>query len=386
MHALWNFLTSLRLTVVLLLLAICLVFVGTVAQADEGLYAAQERYFKHWIVVGTTLWGWHLPWFVWPGGYTIGFALLANLISAHIKRFKWSWSKIGIHLTHVGIVILLVGQLATDMMQVETRMSFAEGETAQYLQHHRDYELAFATEAGEGKEEVVAIPQAFLEERGEITHPKLPFTVRVKDFHVNAEVRQRAPMVDKGEPPATQGVGVQATLVPLPEAKDMDRKNLAAATVEIVEGGKSLGTWLVSPFVRSQEIEVAGKTWTATLRDERTYLPFSFKLLKATHKKYAGSDMPKDFRSRVLIDNPQTHENREVEISMNDPLRYQGRAFFQYQMSKDEFDRAPGTSTLQVVRNPSWLAPYIGCIVVSVGLMWQFLYHLTGFINKRRNA
>lgn len=385
MHALWKFLTSLRLTVVLLVLAIILVFVGTVAQADEGLYNAQERYFKHWIVVGATMWGNHVP-IILPGGYTLGFALLINLVAAHIKRFKWGASKIGIHLTHLGIIILLVGQLATDMLQVETRMSFKEGEAAQYLLHHRDYELVFATDAADGKEEVVAIPQAILAERGEITHPKLPFTVRVKEFHLNADVRARAPMQDKGEPPATQGIGAQATLLPMPENKDMDRKNLPAVAFELVEGGKSLGTWLVSPFIRDQNIEVAGKTFRTVLRDERTYLPYSFKLLQATHKKYAGSDTPKDFRSRVLIENPQTHENREVEISMNNPLRYQGLAFFQYQMSKDEFDRMPGSSTLQVVRNPSWLAPYIGCIVVSIGMLWQFLHHLTSFITRRRTA
>lgn len=385
MHALWKFLTSLRLTVVLLSLSIVLVFVGTVAQADEGLYNAQERYFKHWIVVGATMWGHHVP-IILPGGYTLGVALLVNLVAAHIKRFKWSASKVGIHLTHLGIIILLVGQLATDMMQVETRMGFREGEAARYLLHHRDFELAFATDAADGQEEVVAIPQSILEERGEIVHPKLPFTVRVKDFHLNADVRQRAPMMDKGEPPATQGIGAQATLVPLPENKDMDRKNLPAASIELVEGGKSLGTWLVTPFIRTQDVEAGGKTFRTTLRDERTYLPFSFKLLKATHKKYAGSDTPKDFRSRVLIENPQTHENREVEVSMNNPLRYQGLAFFQYQMSKDEFDRAPGSSTLQVVRNPSWLAPYIGCIVVAVGMCWQFLHHLTAFITKRRTV
>src|SRR2546429_2523828 len=47
-----RFFTSLRLTVVLLAFGIVLVFVGTVAQADEGLYNAQARYFKHWFVRG----------------------------------------------------------------------------------------------------------------------------------------------------------------------------------------------------------------------------------------------------------------------------------------------------------------------------------------------
>ena len=45
-----EFFTSLKLTVVLLAFAIILVFVGTLAQADEGLYGAQAHYFKQWLV------------------------------------------------------------------------------------------------------------------------------------------------------------------------------------------------------------------------------------------------------------------------------------------------------------------------------------------------
>ena len=54
---LFRFFSSLRLTVVLLAFGIVLVFVGTVAQADEGLYNAQSRYFKHWFVQGITMSG-----------------------------------------------------------------------------------------------------------------------------------------------------------------------------------------------------------------------------------------------------------------------------------------------------------------------------------------
>ena len=55
------------------------------------------------------------------------------------------------------------------------------------------------------------------------------------------------------------------------------------------------------------------------------------KLLKTTHEVYAGTDIPKDFRSRLLIDNPAKGEQRETEIFMNAPLRYEGLTFFQYQ-------------------------------------------------------
>ncbi len=49
--------TSLRLTVILLAFAILLVFVGTLAQVDEGLYNAQARYFRQWIIFGLDLFG-----------------------------------------------------------------------------------------------------------------------------------------------------------------------------------------------------------------------------------------------------------------------------------------------------------------------------------------
>jgi hypothetical protein len=37
-----------------------------------------------------------------------------------------------------------------------------------------------------------------------------------------------------------------------------------------------------------------------------------------------------------------------------------------------------------VVRNPGWLTPYIGCALVAAGLVTQFLFHLVGFITKRK--
>jgi hypothetical protein len=45
--------------------------------------------------------------------------------------------------------------------------------------------------------------------------------------------------------------------------------------------------------------------------------------------------------------------------------------------------RAP-SSVLSVVRNPSWLTPYVGCAMVGVGLVVEFLTHLTGFVSKRK--
>ena len=62
-----EFFTSLKLTVVLLAFAIILVFIGTIAQADEGLYGAQAHYFKQWLVIGAHMFGHKIPLLL-PGG------------------------------------------------------------------------------------------------------------------------------------------------------------------------------------------------------------------------------------------------------------------------------------------------------------------------------
>ena len=51
-------------------------------------------------------------------------------------------------------------------------------------------------------------------------------------------------------------------------------------------------------------MEHDGKTWELGLRFQRHYKPYSFTLLNFTHERYPGTDLPKDFRSRVRVVNP----------------------------------------------------------------------------------
>jgi hypothetical protein len=390
----FKFFTSLRLTVVCLGVGILLVFFGTLAQVNEGLYNAQDRWFRSffvwWSPAGAN---WKIPMF--PGGYLVGTVLLANLIAAHVSRFQLSWKKLGIHIIHGGIILLLVGQLATDMLSKEMQMSFAEGESRNFSVDPRSAELVFMTDGPtRDQDKVVAVPDGLMKVGSEIRHPELPVTVRVKEWYVNSDVRQRAPMVDTNPPPATAGHGRSVMLDPYPETKKMDERNLPAAIVELAGPQGSLGTWLLQPKLRDQEVPVGDKVWRMAFRFEREYHPFSVRLEKTTHEIYRGTGtpgrpdtaIPKNFQSRVRIDNPQRRESREVDIYMNNPLRYAGLTFFQYQMGQDEMERNRGTSTLQVVRNPSWITPYVGCVLVGGGMVVQFLSHLIGFIRKRSRS
>jgi hypothetical protein len=415
MERIWKFLSSLKLTVVLLAFGVVLVFVGTVAQADEGLYNAQERYFKHWFVPYFSFFGTKVP-VPLPGGYFLGTALLVNLLAAHYTRFKWGWKKSGIFLTHLGIIMLLVGQLATDLLSRETQMHFAEGQTRYHSESSMDYELAIISDANPETEDVVAIPASLLKSGGEIKNDKLPFTLKVKEFWRNSEPSFRAPMKQNAAPLTTNGVAQSFDFARSPDTKTMEEKNVPTAIIEVVDSKQSYGAWVFSgwsgdeamvngirrSFARQmdeqlanklatqlaaeQAVEVGGKRYAISLRPARFYNQYAMTLLQTTHTVYRGTDTPKDFRSRVRIDNKQTGESREVDIYMNNPLRYQGLTFYQFQMGKDDLDRNRGTSVLQVVRNPGWLTPYFGCILVGLGLVVQFMIHLVGFISKRRTA
>src|SRR5438874_11418679 len=134
-------LTSLKLTIICLAAAMVLILAGTLAQVHLGIHDAQQRYFQSmfvWWPAETA--GFRIP--VFPGGHLIGAVLLINLIAAHAKRFRWAWRKVGIHLTHAGLIIMLAGGLFTDLFAVESHMRLANGETKNYSEDISHDELA----------------------------------------------------------------------------------------------------------------------------------------------------------------------------------------------------------------------------------------------------
>src|ERR1044072_9241274 len=166
---------SLRLTVVLLGLAVVLVFIGTLAQVDQGLYQAQARYFKSFFIYWTPRGG-HFSIPVFPGGYLIGTVLLINLLAAHISRFKYTKKKVGILMVHAGLILLLLGQLLTDVLSKESAMRLAEGEAKNYSQDFRDNELVVIDTSDPQHDRVVSIPESMVAQKKEIHPSELRFT------------------------------------------------------------------------------------------------------------------------------------------------------------------------------------------------------------------
>ncbi len=384
-----RFFTSLRLTVVLLALGLVLVFWGTLAQVHLGLYKAQNEFFRsffiYWQPGGS---GVKIP--IFPGGYLVGGLLLINLLAAHTRYYRPEKRKIGIIFIHLGVVMLLVGQLLTDVLSTESSMHIRVGETANYSAAGRTFELAVVDTGEADTDKVVAIPEHRLQKRGDIVHPELPFTVRIKTFYPNSSLSREG---GEGyqQVKTTAGVGADLWWRELPHETVMDRRDMPSGIIEIVTPQGPLGTYLVSAFLSRdvgpnafewvpQDLTYNGRKYQFGLRLQRFYKPFSVHLIEFKHDKYPGTEIPKNFSSRVRVQRPDTGEDREVLIYMNSPLRYDGETY--YQSGYDPDNRG---TVLQVVRNPGWLTPYFACVIVALGMTIQFFTHLFGFATKRRN-
>jgi hypothetical protein len=368
---------SLRLTVVLLSLSIILIFWATLDQVHLGVWAVQQKFF-HSFLVFVKVGDLQVP--VYPGGYLIGGFLLLNLVSAHAYRFKAGWRKSGIWLTHAGLILLLVGEIVSGLVQEDYQMRLDEGETKNYSESPRLNELAIIDETDPNFDDVVAIPESVLAHGTVLQVPKLPFRVVPRGYYPNStlQMRSQAP----GAPPtiSNMGLGPQIAVSPLDVTYKQDERNVPTAFVELVGTDGSLGIWTVSPLLgMPQRFQVGGRSFKMVMRPTRHYEPYSVTLEKFSHDIYPGTDIPKNFSSRVLLNVPE-NPAREVLIYMNNPLRYSGLTYYQAGYDGEH------TTILQVVRNPSWLAPYIACSAIALGLIIQFLIHLVAFAGKRRRA
>jgi hypothetical protein len=374
--------TSLKLTIVCLAAAMALIFAGTLAQVHLGIHETQHRYFQSWLVWWPAE-GRELRVPIFPGGHLIGAVLLINLIAAHAKRFLWSWRKLGIHLTHAGLIIMLAGGLFTDLFAVESHMRLERGDTKNYSEDQRHTELAVIDTTDNDLDQVTAIPESVLKKNRTIDHWSLPFRIEVRNFYQNSRLQMVSQAGSGARPIANQGPGAMIAVEPVARAIAQDERDVPAAAIEIQpKDGGSLGTWLVSDALGApQGFSCGGRTWQIAMRTARYYKPYSITLQKFTHERYAGTDIPKNFASKVTLIDPERSVSRDVLIYMNHPLRYRGETFYQAGFQQD--DRA---TILQVVHNPSFLAPYVACVIVAAGLLVQFGIHLVGFARKRRTA
>jgi hypothetical protein len=382
--------SSLKLTVGLLALSLGLVFFGTVAQVDFGIWTVVNKYFYSWVAwvpfqlfvrfgqkfldvdPNLTVSG----GFPYPGGWVIGTLLMVNLIAARL-------------------MILLLGEFLSSQFKVEGRMSIDEGKSSSLVIDPTRIELAFVDSSDPMNDKVVVIPKKMLKKGGLISHPDLPVNVEVIQFMNNSDVGP-APRTNN---PATAGMGLRVMARPSDEVSGVDpnqQYDMPSAYVRLIDKAttQELGTFLLStrdvptelrfnpkqPEEINEILELAGRPYEISLRFNHRHLPFSLHLIEFRFDRFVGTQTARNYSSDVRLIDPAEGQNRELRISMNEPLRYRGETF--YQSSFD--DRTEKTTVLQVVRNRAWTMPYLACALVALGLLFHFGLHLNGFLKRRK--
>ncbi|TWT89677.1 Cytochrome c biogenesis protein CcsA [Pseudobythopirellula maris] len=311
----------------------------------------------------------------------------------------------GIVLLHAGVALLMAGELVTGLTADEAQMRIAEGETVNYAYDIRSTELAVVerlsgAENGE-RDRVTVVPEWMLAKAAQseepITHPDLPFAVRVVRFDKNSVLGGvTADVAGTAANPATAGAGLTVGSTPVGSASgvgDGAGINLPSAYIELIdnESGESLGVRLVSASfyklpaggevgLTDQTVETTAGPRELALRFVRHYKPYSLTLTDFRFDRYVGTNTPKNYSSDVVLDDPQRGVDREVKIWMNNPLRYRGDTYYQ-----SGFDNATERATvLQVVSNTGWMIPYVACMLLMLGMLAHFGLTLARFVRRRQ--
>jgi ABC-type transport system involved in cytochrome c biogenesis permease subunit len=350
-------------------------------------------------------------WQLLQGGFA-GLVLVAGCWLVFGKRA-------GVVLLHAGVGLMMFSELLVGTSAIEAQMNIVEGDSVNFVQDIRANELAVIDLSDPHNDTVVAIPQSFLKDGEKIKDEMslLPFDIKVVKYLQNSDLGP----VEKGVPnPATHGAGRElvAKEVEAGVGTSSDGKvDESAVYVEIFKKGtnESLGTYLLSllqsrfsesrersglsdaqlrtrtgPFVLKLSeptiVTVDGKPYQLALRFKRTYKPYSLKLIDVRSDKYLGTETPKDYSSIVHLKmespDPALNVDRDdIRIWMNNPLRFNGETFYQSNVGVDPITREE-TTGLQVVTNTGWMIPYVSCMIVAVGMLFQFSVALLRFLNR----
>jgi len=368
-RAVFLFLSSYGVSIVLLFLLLLLTLFGTLEQMHIGLHEAQKKYFESLFLVHD-FFGIPVPL---PGAYLLMTLLFINLLCGGILRARKEWRRPGMLIAHAGMLFMLLAGAVTYHKADSGHLTLYEGEESNEFQSYYEWEISIA-EAGGGAQLIIPGDDFASLGKGESRSfyaDGLPFELRLSGFEPNAR-----PMNAPNSPDAVDGV------VLVGQPRDVEAEgNVAGAYAEVVEEGSNTAQrgvlWGLAQAPWS--VQAGGSTWTVDLRRKRWQLPFTVELDKFHRDLHPGTMMAANFSSDVTT--TEEGVSRKVEIKMNEPLRDRGYTLFQSGWGPQ--DAGPNErlfSTFSVVRNPADQWPLYACYIVTAGLVMHFLQKLIAHI------
>jgi hypothetical protein len=347
------------LTMVLLALLMLLVFLGTLAQVELGLFQTQQMFFNSLTFLYPVNDFLSIPL---PGVYLLLVLLFVNLVCGGIIRLKYSKRTVGILVVHLGVLALLLSAMVSFHFSSSGFITLKEGESQNYYESWEQWDLLI-TEISDSKTATYRLP--INSENVSVAFTDLlPFELKVSKYVPNASIVR-----SQGDS-SVDGFAIKSE-----KLKSDISLNVPALLVEI--DGKLSIFWggSVIPYV----IMDGDREWQIELVRQRHELPFDLTLDKFSVGFHPNTQNASFFESRVSIDG-----KNETLIQMNEPLRKEGVAIFQasYDVLEESKGKVRFRSTLSTVYNPSDHWPLYACIILGIGLLIHFLPMLISFVKS----
>src|ERR1700680_2020889 len=157
-------------------------------------------------------------------------------------------------------------------------------------------------------DQVISIPDSQLYKGHKIVLPVDSLEVGIDEYFINSALL-RPDQLPSSNYPHLQ-IGPMAVSVQTERTYKENERNMPTAAVSVWQGGKPVGSWsLASGFPRPVNFQAGGKNYQIVLRPKRFYKPFAIQLVQFSHDRYAGTDIAKNFSSRIRLLDPSLHED-----------------------------------------------------------------------------
>ncbi|PZP57383.1 MAG: hypothetical protein DI586_00390 [Micavibrio aeruginosavorus] len=341
-------------------LLMVLLVIGTIAQKELGIYAAQKAYFDSFITfIGP------VPF---PGAATLLIVLFVNMLMKFLLFSEWQMNKAGVILTHFGVLVLLAGGFTTALTTREAYMVIEEGQTTNRIE---DYYQRVLQINKDGKT-VLSIPHQDLKQGLKIENVDIPFKLMIDTYCFNCNIERRNSDLE-----GWKNAGQFMQLVPA-RTLPKNEENLTGIAFTI-SGTSEDGRYVTfDKFPKPPVFNIGAHEYKIEITRQPRELPFSLKLEKFSLATHPGSDTAKAYRSEVRVIDGQ--EEWKYAIEMNEPMRYKGYTLYQ---SSFDLSGNKAFTVLNVVENSGRLFPYIASAIMAAGLVLHML--IAGF-GKRRTS
>lgn len=350
---------SLHLTVAAIMVLAVLVIWGTFYQVDNGIYAAQERFFTAWITMIAGI----IPF---PAVKTVVSVLSLNLLVAAFRKRPLNINTFGLIVIHIGVAVLIAGTAIASNYNKESAVILAQGQSASETNNFASWQFVASVtgrENGAASSKVYRFDLKKLRQGQRIKLPPTSIKVTLQNIYKNCAVK-----LDTADRQAI------TALHPIKLSTDEGRNTPGIIYSVAAPGNGNKGeqlnkvNFLYSGVVDPTPFYYGHDTIMLSLEPEPMPLPFKVTLLKFSAAWHPGTDKAKSFESRLRVLGKNV--DREVVVEMNRPFRYKSYTF--YQMGYSEQDGGY-TTTLAVVKNPLRYMPYIASLIIVAGLFLHFI-------------